>query len=309
MSRHREGEGPTPDPSYSPLRPGKRDAGAARRLNFGGNQSQAASETYGESAAEREEDMQPLQRRQSQEGLSNQELTARFFALQSEVSRMSDTFQRRQKFPEERKQSLMSPNRQHQASTHASPTRAEREEDQEEAARESNRQEPANAPAAHEEAGVSGMRDAEALRSALETEKERANELEKQVQHERGRVERTEKRLREHYENRLEEARKEKQRLSERVEELEHQSTRHKVASGRQAELTQGELDSLRKEIQEQESLIQGYQAENEAAMHRLKKFQQEAKEREEKLQRENAQLRSELNGLKERQDTSSQKA
>lgn len=65
------------------------------------------------------------------------------------------------------------------------------------------------------------------------------------------------------------------------------------LAEGAEAKLSEGELKALRQEILEQETLLKGYQAENEAAVAKLRSVQTEARERENAAIQENGKLRA----------------
>ena len=122
------------------------------------------------------------------------------------------------------------------------------------------------------------------------------NDGHKRLIDERRGWERAEKRLREGYEGRLRGKQKEIYELTIRVQELEGTSAKSKVlAGGPAANLSEGELSDLRREIAEQEQLLKGYQAENEAAIGQLKAMREEAAEKQDLMTQENGRLARDL--------------
>ena len=119
---------------------------------------------------------------------------------------------------------------------------------------------------------------------------------------------RGEKRLREGYEARLREKQKENYELIIRLQELEGESAKSRIitAAAETVQLTGQELEDLRREIAEQEALLKGYQAENEAATEKLRAMKDDFSEKQELMAAENGKLKQELAGLhEERQRTS----
>jgi hypothetical protein len=143
------------------------------------------------------------------------------------------------------------------------------------------------------------------LRSQLEAEKARSKALQQQLQEEQERVQSAERSLKEHLAGRLSAAAHGQQPTTDSSSGVAPASSsvdgaKHRlIREGKRADVSAEELEQLRKDVQEQESLIRAYQAENEAAMHRLKSSQQQARAREEELVAENSRLQAEINSLR----------
>ncbi|KAH6555995.1 hypothetical protein KP509_1Z211500 [Ceratopteris richardii] len=100
------------------------------------------------------------------------------------------------------------------------------------------------------------------------------------------------------WENKFRELQKEKYNLSIRLQTFEMSSPRQRIALGEDAHLTDEDVKHLRKEIEQQESLIRGYQIENERATESLREAQRQAKERERLLLEQNNALVTQLASL-----------
>lgn len=101
--------------------------------------------------------------------------------------------------------------------------------------------------------------------------------LEQATQHESA-----QRRIREYYENQLLEKTKEVNGLKSRVSALEAQSPKGRLlaqppgASAVAAGLSPADVAQLRKDLDEQETLIRGFQSENEAAMRKIKELEEQ---------------------------------
>ncbi|KAI5058586.1 hypothetical protein GOP47_0026756 [Adiantum capillus-veneris] len=97
------------------------------------------------------------------------------------------------------------------------------------------------------------------------------------------------------WESKFRELQKEKHNLATRLQKVEMDSPRNRLAQGGEVHLTDEEIRHLRQEIAEQESLIRGYQIENERATESVREVQRHAKERERILIEQNTALASQL--------------
>ncbi|KAK3280968.1 hypothetical protein CYMTET_11216 [Cymbomonas tetramitiformis] len=138
------------------------------------------------------------------------------------------------------------------------------------------------------------------LKEQLKSSEDSRRALVKQLDEKRAFHERSESRLRDGYEGRLAEAAKTRTALQQRVKELEGEGPRRRLAAnGEEAKLTVEELKELRENIAVQDTLLAGYQAENEVAMNKIKAMDAEAKERESMLANENAKLQGGIDHLR----------
>lgn len=97
-------------------------------------------------------------------------------------------------------------------------------------------------------------------------------------------------------EARVREAQRSRAALQQRVAELEGGTAKERLARGGPEVVLSGEeLRALRQEVAEQEALIQGYQAENEKLVERIKEMQKQYKSERQELQREHERLAGHL--------------
>ncbi|KAK9830495.1 hypothetical protein WJX72_012068 [[Myrmecia] bisecta] len=152
---------------------------------------------------------------------------------------------------------------------------------------------------AHREAELQKQLDA--LRAKLLAETEARHAAGQKLAEQKREQERAEKRLREHYEARLREKQKELSSTRARLQEVEGEEPRAKVlAADTEVVLTGSELAALRREITEQEVLLKGYQAENEAAVERMREMAAEARRAEEQVAKEHAHMERTLARMQE---------
>ena len=164
--------------------------------------------------------------------------------------------------------------------------------------------------AAARELRASQTREAE-LRRLLDQERSRRSEVEGQLRDARSQAaeqrkfhEREKARMRDENERRVALVSKERAVLSQRLSEVEGESAKGRIrAAGADdvVELRGEELAELKREMLEQETLLKGYQAENEAAAKALKQAQSAAKATAERHLEEIAALHSQHTGREER--------
>ena len=114
-----------------------------------------------------------------------------------------------------------------------------------------------------------------------------------------------------HYESIIENLESEVRQLGVRVKEAESMTLRQKILGaedGAEVKLNEKEFAALRREIDEQETLLKGYQSENESAVLKLKQMKEEMREREEKMAEEQATYARDLIVLQEERRVDSQK-
>lgn len=273
---------------------GERGGGAttARRLRF----SQTDSESVAQQANDGSSSCASAPAK-----LSNEELTARFFALQSQLSSLSRSTpphspsrraigKSQQTVSGGAQDTEPKPHAAHNSSSSVSETHTA----------PGNPHGSLTSPSGDQTQEGEERAEAEdaSLRAQLQREIEYRRSLEQQLHAASNRASTAEAKLKEEYAQRLAAAATEPndtEQASAPAEQLKHRLLR----DGKRADVSADELERVQKHLQEQESLIQGYQAENEAAMQRLKSTQQQAREREEQLRAENSRLQAENNSLK----------
>ncbi|GBG81765.1 hypothetical protein CBR_g33943 [Chara braunii] len=130
----------------------------------------------------------------------------------------------------------------------------------------------------------------------LQFEKEQRKVMAQRLSEERKKAEKAQKEIMEAWEEKLKKVEMEKIDLSQQLQKMGADKPQDRVLrGGTDVRLTQKELKQLRKDIQEQETLIKGYQMENERMVERLREMQAEMKENERRTKEDNTRLAATL--------------